>query len=399
MASQHPHIVVGIDLGTKTTRVVVCEHEGHTPEPKIIGLGSAPTQGVRHGYIISKNDAVKSVLHALRDAERDAGIVIKHAYVAMGGISLDSETIVTTTSIERPTGEVTDRDIAHALTVCEEQLNQRVMNRHILHALPLKFHLDGEPVLGNPIGMRGKKLTVKTLFITCLEHHFEDIIEVMHEAGVQVIDVIASPLAASFPAFARAHKMAGCSLVDIGAETVSIAVFENNTIVSLDVFPIGSTDITNDIALGFQIPLEDAEQVKLGSLPKEDPKKFSRSKLDEIIRARLSDIFELIDRHLKEIKRSTLLPAGIVITGGGSSLDSLHDFAKSYLKLPIRTAPALPQSTSKKKNQDSSWYVAYGLCFLPGDSEQARFRGPSPLQQFGQQIKQSLAKTLKHLIP
>ncbi len=169
----------------------------------------------------------------------------------------------------------------------------------------------------------------------------------------------------------KAQKRAGCVLANIGAETVSIVVFENNTPISMKVFPIGSTDITNDIALGLKIPLEEAEKLKRGHSAGVT---YSKRKLDEIVGARLSDIFELIDAHLKKIKRDGLLPAGIIITGGGSGIATIQDLAKASLRLPSRIATLDPGQNGKVR--DASWAVAYGLCMwgFSGEEEESGIR-------------------------
>ncbi len=399
------HIVTGLDIGTKTTRVIVCAISPDSAEPKILGMGTAPTRGLHHGYIINRGEAIKCVRTALREAEREAGIPIKNILVAMGGIGIDVDAVTTTIPVEHPTGEVSSKDIDRAVSTCEDILFSRTRNKRVLHATPLKFQLDGEAVLGHPIGMRGKKLSIKTLFVTCLEHHFDELVSVVTDAGVGVVDVIAAPLAASFATLNHRDKMAGSALLDIGAETVSLAVFEDNNLLSLKVFPIGSNDITNDIALGFQIPLDEAEVIKLQvqsgqlSTSKERQQQFAQSKVNEIVQARLSDVFELVDRHLKEIKRSNLLPAGIVITGGGSVLNQLHDFAKSSLKLPVRIIDGISMHTGKKKLRDASWYVVFGLCNMASNDMSAHYRSPSPLKQLFGQTKESLHKLFKQLIP
>jgi cell division protein FtsA len=150
-------------------------------------------------------------------------------------------------------------------------------------------------------------------------------------------------------------------LANIGSETVSIAVFENDVPISMEVFPLGGNDITNDIALGLKIPIEEAEDLKRGTIVGLD---FPKKKLDEIIAARLSDIFDLIEAHLKKIGRNGLLPAGIVITGGGSSLGTIDDLARAALRLPSRIANINFGEGSKGQIKDSSWSVAFGLCIL-----------------------------------
>ena len=190
----------------------------------------------------------------------------------------------------------------------------------------------------------------------------------MESAGVSVDDVVASPLAASYSALTRHQKEVGCVLANIGAGTVSIVVFEEDTPISLEVFPIGSTHITNDIALGLQIPLDEAEKIKIEY---DTSSPISKRKLNDIIEARLNDIFELIESHLKKINRNGLLPAGIILTGGGSGLFSLEDIAKASLNLPAKVATPITLNnngvkiTGNYKDQvlnDPGWSVALGLC-------------------------------------
>jgi cell division protein FtsA len=228
--------------------------------------------------------------------------------------------------------------------------------------------VDGKVVLGRVLGLKGLKLEAKVLFITCLEPHISDLIDAIEEAGIDVIDVVASPIAASFVTLSKPQKMAGCVLANIGAETLSIVVFENNIPISLEVFPIGGRDITNDIALGLKVALEEAESIKLGGITQLS---YPRKKLEEIISARLSDMFELIETHLKKIDRSGLLPAGIIITGGGSYISSIEDTARSILRLPSRIA-SLKIGDGKIQIKDSSWSVAYGLCIMGTIPEEDR---------------------------
>jgi len=193
--------------------------------------------------------------------------------------------------------------------------------------------------------------------------------------GIEVVNIMASPLAGSMVALNKTQKIAGCVLANIGSETVSMVVFENNIPISLEVFPIGGTDITNDIALGLKIPLEEAENIKINDgLENLYPKK----RLEEIISARLSDIFDLIEAHLKKLGRSGLLPAGIILTGGTSGVSTIEDLARAILKLPSKLG-SINFTTSLKNCQvkDSSWSVAYGLCIWGlGSSEEISFGAP-----------------------
>ncbi len=289
-------IITGIDIGTYNIKVVIANGS-----QKIIGLGIAESRGLRHGYIVNLSDVVASVKQALAEAEKKAGVKVKKAFVAIGGIGLGSVVSTSSVIISRADLEITPLDIKKLTEQCEKDIPATmILNKKIINSVPLSYKIDGKATLGKPEGLKGSKLEVKMLYITCLEHHLNDIIQAVEEAGVSVEDVMAAPIAASLITLTKSQKIAGCVLANIGAETVSIAVFENNVPVSLEIFPIGSTDITNDIALGLKVPLEEAEQIKIGAITGSS---YPRKKLEEIISARLSDIFELIEAHLKKIGR------------------------------------------------------------------------------------------------
>lgn len=242
-----------------------------------------------------------------------------------------------------------------------------IPNRRILHSIPLRYVIDGTEVLGRAQGLKGTKLEVDSLFITTYEQHINLLISTIEQIGVYVEDVIASPLAASFVMLSKAQKRAGCVLANIGAETTSVVVFEDSTPISLKIFPVGSNDITNDIALGLRVPLEDAEKIKRGGMTSAT---YSKKKLDEIIKERLKNIFLLIDAHLKKIQRDGLLPAGIILTGGGASVSGTTEVAKQSLELPARLATL--DMGKNIKLRDASWAVAYGLCMWgASDTEEA----------------------------
>lgn len=359
-------IAVGIDVGTYQVRVVVArEKSNHTSSfPKIIGTGYAESRGLRHGYIVNSEDVARSIRAAVMQAENTSGIRIRHAFLSMGGIGLDEVRGRGDTIIARADAEVTDLDIEKAIDASRENISGRLLNRKILHTIPLSFSIDGQEVLGRPQSMKGTKLSVETLFVTALEQHVNDLVEAVESADVAVSDIMASPLAGSIVTLSNAEKKAGCVLANIGSETVSIVVFDNGVPVSVKVFRIGSLDITKDIALGLRISLDEAEQLKLGAITNAS---YSKKKLDDILAARLADIFELIDGHLKKLGKDQLLPAGIVLSGGGSGIGPIKEIAESALKLHSKIAYLNVPAEAKIK--DSSWAVAYGLAIwgLSGD--------------------------------
>ncbi len=351
--------IAGIDIGTYQVKVVIAEHarSGSRRAPKILGTGTAESKGLRHGYIVSGPEITRSIRAAVAQAEKSSGTAVRRAYISIGGVGLDEVRARGEAIVARGDSEVTDLDIEKAIKNAEGKVSARLTNRRIIHTIPLGYALDGEYVFGRIEGLHGTKIEVEVLFITCFEQHLNDLITAVEEAGVAVDDVMASPLAGSLVTLSKADKVAGCVLTNIGAETASVVVFENGLPISLKVFALGSRDVTNDIALGLKVSLEEAERIKLGAITGAN---YTRKKLDEIVLARLSDIFELIEAHLKKIGKNGLLPAGIILTGGGSGVATIEDLAKAILKLPSKVAQT--SSGDNARVRDSSWAVAYGLC-------------------------------------
>ncbi|MFT7644458.1 MAG: cell division protein FtsA [Candidatus Paceibacteria bacterium] len=354
------HIITGIDVGTYHVKVAVArlpkKGSGAT-KPEIIGTGLSESRGLKNGYIMQEADVARSIKSAIAQAEKNAGVTIKRAHVAIGSIGLEETYSHGEIIPLRADSEITNSDLEKVIQDSEERIMDHIPNRRILHSIPLRYIIDGTEVLGRPQGLKGTKLEVDSLFITTYEQHINDLISTIEGLGVYVEDVIASPLAASFVMLSKAQKRAGCVLTNIGAETTSIVIFEDSTPISLKIFPVGSNDVTNDIALGLRIPLEDAEKIKRGAMTSAT---FSKKKLDEIIQERLRTIFTLIDNHLKKIERDGLLPAGAILTGGGANVSGTVETAKSVLELPARTATL--DIGKNIKIRDASWAVAYGLC-------------------------------------
>lgn len=377
-------------MGSSKTRVVVGEFIKGEKNPKIIGLGETPTLGVRHGYVVNETLAIASVRNALNLAEKSSELKIKRAFFALSGATLQGITTSGETIVSKADGEVTTLDINKALQDCEDNLN--LNNKKIIHSYPVSFRLDGKEVLGRPEGMRGTKLEAKALFVTYSAQHLEDLLSVIAEAGVETIDVIASPIAINNVVLSEKQQIVGVALVNIGDQNTSLSVFENGSLVSICTFGIGGTDITNDIALGFKIPLQKAEDLKLGNLPEE----FSKKKLDEIVEARLSDIFELIENNLKKIKRSELLPAGAVFVGGSANIPLLVELSKSILKIPSSIGTSEIFGNNKTKLRDPAYFAVLGL--LLAGKENSNY-GESSMKNLFKDLKNIIKSSVKQLMP
>jgi len=381
-------IATGIDIGTYQVKMVVVEElydKKIGKQLRILGTGLAESKGLRHGYIVNKEEVSASILKAKQEAESAARITLRAGFLAVGGISLDEARATGSTIISRADQEITVLDIEKAGKAAREAAAPGFLNRHVLHSIPLEYRIDSNKVLGDPLGMKGVRLEVDYLFVTCLAQHEDALSQAVEDADIEVIDQMASPLAGSYVLLEGDQKMKGCVLANIGAETISIVVYDEGIPVSVKVFPMGSSHITEDIALGLRVSLEEAERVKIGRL---SGAMYPRKKVDSLIESRLVTMFALIDKHLKSLGRRGPLPAGIIISGGGAGVGSISDIARGSLKLPSRLAEF--RLSADTKIRDATWAVAYGLAIwgLTGDTN-------VPEKGFGA----SLSKFFRQFLP
>ncbi|TSC70865.1 MAG: cell division protein FtsA [Parcubacteria group bacterium Gr01-1014_49] len=380
-------IATGIDIGTYQVKIVVIEELSDkrtgARQVRILGTGLAESKGLRHGYIVNTEEVSASIREAKRQAEAAARMPLKAGFLAVGGISLDEARATGFAIISRADQEITSLDLEKAGKAAREAAAPGFLNRRVLHSIPVEYRIDGTKVLGDPIGMKGVRLEADYLFITCLAQHEEALAKAVEETDIEIIDQMASPLAGSYVLLEGDQKMKGCVLANIGAETVSIVVYDEGIPISVKVFPIGSSHITDDIALGFRISLEEAERVKLGRL---SGQMYSRKKVDDLVASRLNMMFALIDKHLKSLGRRGPLPAGIIISGGGAGVGSISDIAKGSLKLPARLAEF--RISSDTKIRDATWAVAYGLALwgLTGDTNAPKKKMGAVFGKFLQQF-------------
>lgn len=352
------NIHAGIDVGTHDTRVVLVEYTKNS-SPSIVGTGKSITEGMQMGYVNDIGAVRESIRKALAQAENTANFKVKKAHISCGGISMGSDILSGYSIVSRADKEVTELDIKNLIEQSEENLN--LQNKKIIYISPIAYKIDGKEIQGDPIGMKGAKLDSKIIFVTLNKKHVDDLVSAVAENGLDVDSIYPDILASSRILLSERQRIAGCALIDIGEDSTKLVVFENNTLISLQTYPIGGKDITGDIALYFKISLEEAEGLKTGIIIGD----YSKKQVEEIIDARLGDIFELIENHLKKIKRSGLLPAGVIITGGGAHIHEIEEVAKNYLNLPAQTGPSDKTLVQKLKVRDDTWYTALGLAVSP----------------------------------
>lgn len=384
-------ILVGIDIGSATAQCVVSAADRSAGTLSIVGMGMAESFGVRKGKIVDVDAASKSIIAVVRRAEKQAGFRIKSAALALGGIDLTAMRARGLVAVSRASGEISEQDACRAVEAAQSNL-EPLSNREILHSIPLLYTVDGGIKTMSPVGMTGSKIECEALFVTALQKDARNVMRCAELAGIAVEDIVAGPLAAARAMIPRRYKEVGTLLIDIGASTVSLAVFEEGIPISLEVLPYGSANITHDLAIGFKTDLERAEELKRVF----DARTMSAKKqLAEIVSARLSDIFDLTNKHLKKIEREQLLPAGVVVTGGGSQLAELVDFAKEYLELPAQVG-MMQDAILPTGAVSSQWATAVGLCLLMQDAA----KGSAGLGfEFTHKVGNFVLRWIKSLLP
>lgn len=388
-------IIMGIDVGSSAVKTVIAEKREGEALPYVVGMGISPSHGLRKGFIVDPEEVSAAIKTSVRKAQGEMDIKTKRAFVSMGGIGVDGIRSKGSVIASRADREITENDIKRSIKQCETQLNRNsssyLLNRDILHTFPLSFKIDGELCIGNPSGMKGEKLEAETLFVTTPSQHLNNLIKSVEAAGITIDDIVADSYATSRSLLNKRDKEVGCMLLNIGGDTSSLMVFEEGSPVSLEIFSIGSNHITYDVAQGFQILLDEAEQLKTSYGSDSSVKR----KLHTIVEPRLNDIFELVENHLNKIKRNKLLPAGIILTGGGSNLLGIDDMAKSSLQIPAQLTTSNFSGDPKEILSDPIWSVALGLCLTGMDD---KVSNPDS-RGLGSKTKKTLMRLFKNFLP
>lgn len=342
---------VGLDIGTTTIRCVVGLVDPSNPAPSVVGLGEAPNSGMRKGIVVNIINVAQAIDKAFEAAERMSGHEIHEASININGthvLSMDSKGVI---AVGATGHELTEADILRVEEAAA--VMQLPANREILQVTPRSYRLDGQENIKDPIGMSGVRLEVDAHVITALTPHVRNLQKAVEMTHTQVHNTIVSSLAASRAVLTDQQLENGVALVDIGGTTTNIAIFEEGDLQHIAILPVGGVNITNDLAIGLRTDLDIAEKVKLQAVnlvkQKDRAKEFSlkhnkeelsfkMKEIDEIVEARLEELFEKVDHELKKVDRSGKLPGGLVIVGGTAHMAGLAEFAKAKMRLPARVS-------------------------------------------------------------
>ncbi len=387
---EHSRYGIGIDVGTTTVRCVVGYVDGNSMTPNIVGVGTAPNTGLRKGVVVNIVNTAQAVDRALEEAERMSGHQIAVATININGAHITAMSSRGVVAVGAQDHEISEDDLERA----EEAATvvQLPANREILQVTPRNYQLDGQENIKDPLGMHGVRLEVDTHVITALSPHVKNLLKSAEMTETAVHRVVTSGLAAARAVLTTQQMENGVALIDLGGTTINIAVYEEGDLQHVAVLPLGSVNITNDLAIGLRTDLDVAETIKLkyaGALPqtgKDKPKEielthhqeklcFKVKDIDMIVEARLDEIFELIDKELKQIDRSGKLPGGIVLVGGGANLRHIDEYAKEKLRLPVRIAKIGGFAGISDKVSKPEFATSLGLMLL--DLEQDLTAGHS----------------------
>ncbi|GHU08393.1 cell division protein FtsA [Alphaproteobacteria bacterium] len=380
---------IGIDVGTDMVRVVIGVAKGDE-KATIIGYGEAKNTGMRKGTIINIDRTAEAVDKALATAEKMGGYHVQSAAVSTNGShigGLTSKGVIAVTGREVDGNDV--RRAEEAATVV--QLGE---NREILDLTPRSYALGDQDNIKDPIGMTGVRLEVDAFIITALTPHIRNLDKVLEMTELPKPKIILSGIAAARAVLTEQQRENGVICVDIGGSTTNIAVYEEGELLHTAVLPVGSNNITNDLAIGLRTDLDIAEQVKIQyavAIPtarrvgghikikaEGQTHLFNTELVDEIVAARVEEIFELVNLELKKINRFAKLPGGVVITGGGAQLSGIAEAAKEIMKLSARVGRPPKFDGMGDKLAVPAWSTALGLMEIDLDQRLMLYANTKP---------------------
>lgn len=375
------NIVAGLDIGTTKIAAVIGEI-GEEGEIKIVGLGTAPAEGLKRGVVVNLEQTVNSIIKAVQDAELMAGVKVESIYAGIAGDHIRSINSRGVIAVTRPDREISQAEIDRAIEAAKTVAIP--MDREIIHVLPQEFTVDDQSGIKDPKGMGGTRLEVEVHIVTGSVTSAQNIHRSIKRAGYELQDLVLEPLACSQALLTPEDIELGVALIDIGGGTTNVAIFYDGCIRHTAVISLGGRNVTNDLAIGLRTPVEQAEELKksygcaLASLTdseemikvpgvgSREPREVSRSILAAIIEPRMEEIFSLALREIKKTNFADILATGIILSGGGSLLEGVEDLAEQVFDMPVkkgevRGVSGLLDIAANPVNTTGIGLVIYGL--------------------------------------
>jgi len=402
-----PHIITGLDIGSGSIKMLSVSKKPGEDDFEILGFSQALSLGIRKGVVVDVLKAGKIISSLSEKISQESGFPIEKVYASIGGGHIFCTSSRGLVSVSRADQKISEEDIERVLRAAEAISLSN--NKEIIEVIPKEFIVDGGSGVKEALGMDGVRLEAETLVLCGFSPYLKNSSSAVLNSGLGVNDLVLSSLACSRAVLSPRERELGVCLLDIGAGTTDMAVFEEGSLIHAAVFPVGSGHITNDIAICLKTDIDAAEKIKLefgnclfsgkGKEKKikidtenEGSLMFSKKELNNIVEARVSEIFDLANKELKKISKQGMLPSGIVLTGGGSKMPGIKELARKHFKLPCRIGTS---KISFSFQEDPSLSVLCGLILEGIDLEKEYSSGPGFLKG----IKEKSRKLFKIFVP
>ncbi|TMQ59734.1 MAG: cell division protein FtsA [Candidatus Eisenbacteria bacterium] len=345
-------IYAGLDIGTTKITAIVAEPEEDGEGIRIVGVGTAPSDGLKRGVVVNLEKTTRSIQYAVQEAERMSGRTIRSVFTGIAGDHIRGINSRGVIAVSRKDAEIRPHDLERVIEAAKAVAIPA--DREILHVLPQEFIVDDQDGIRDPVGMSGVRLEAEVHIITGAASACRNVIRAAERAGLQVEELVLEPLASADAVLTQDERDLGVALMDIGGGTTDLAIFYEGSVRHTAVIGLGGANVTNDLAIGLRTPVERAEQLKLQSgcaltsmvSPKEVvqvpsvggrmDREVSRHMLAMMIEPRIEEIFELGKKEIRTNHIADLLGAGLVLTGGASSLMGMPELAEQVFDLPVR---------------------------------------------------------------
>lgn len=373
-----PDYYAAIDIGTTKICTLVAQADGDG-ELEVTGVGIAPARGMQKGVVVNIDEAAEAIRASVQRAERTSGRRVTSALVGITGTHVTSVTNTGTVTITRADRLITDDDVDRVIETARTTVAIPA-NREIIHVIARSFTLDGQEGVRNPVGLHGFRLDVEAHIITGAISSIQNLTKCLEQVGIQVENLVLEPLASAEAVLTEDEKEAGVALIDIGGGTTDLAVFQAGSVCYTAVIPVGGYQFTQDLVIGLRTPQPAAEEAKLrlgsvevATIPHEDMLELSmfgpgdtrqvpHRLMNEILRARATELIELVQTALRHSGYDALIPAGVVLTGGSANLRELNLLTEDMLHAPVRIG--VPQGISGLVDTISSSAYATGVGLL-----------------------------------
>ncbi|TMQ62085.1 MAG: cell division protein FtsA [Candidatus Eisenbacteria bacterium] len=345
-------IYAGLDIGTTKITAIVAEPEEDGEGIRVIGVGTAPSDGLKRGVVVNLEKTTRSIQYAVQEAERMSGRTIRGVFAGIAGDHIRGINSRGVIAVSRKDAEIRPHDLERVIEAAKAVAIPA--DREILHVLPQEFIVDDQDGIRDPVGMSGVRLEAEVHIITGAASACRNVIRAAERAGLEVEELVLEPLASADAVLTQDERDLGVALLDIGGGTTDVAIFYEGSVRHTAVIGLGGSNVTNDLAIGLRTPVERAEQLKLQSgcaltsmvRPQEvvqvpsvggrSDREVSRHMLAMMIEPRIEEIFELSKKEIRTNHIADLLGAGVVLTGGASSLMGMPELAEQVFDLPVR---------------------------------------------------------------